>query len=148
MGDLTAQATANAVVVDVCHGIAAQGILAGLDRQRGAAREADAGMIASAYLGIDPETRAHDALARTHEPRQLRSQPPLTRELALAIGNDDLKTLLPGAHGLAQRLKHRRDAIGVNPLDPGDTHALERGLDVEALAATICGAAARQDVLL
>src|SRR5215510_12905492 len=102
MCDLTAQSTANAVIVDVCHGILAQGILVGFERQRGATREADAGVIASANLGIDPETRAHDAPARTDEPRQLGSQPPLTRELALTIGNDNLETLLRGAHGLAQ----------------------------------------------
>ena len=54
-------------------GIGAQRILARLDGERGAARQADAGMVAGAHLRIDPEARAHHALAGRHRLRHLRA---------------------------------------------------------------------------
>ena len=60
---LPAQPAADAVVVDVGDGIGAQRVLVRLDGERRAARQADAGMVARAHLRIDPEARAHHALA-------------------------------------------------------------------------------------
>src|SRR5262245_50959445 len=101
-------------------------------------------MIAGAHLRVDPEARTHHALAGTCEPRPLGSQSALTRELTLAVRNDDLETLLPRPHGLTQGPDHGVDAVAAHPLNPAYTHAFERRLDIEALAATVLFCLARE----
>src|SRR5262249_42212038 len=120
MRDLAAQTTADAVVVDMGHGIGTQRVLIGFERERWTAREPDARVVASAQLGVDPKARAHHALTGVEEPGQPRPDAALTRQLTFTIGDDDLETLLRRAHGLAQRVHDGTDAIGTDSPDPGD----------------------------
>src|SRR6185437_17167283 len=103
MCDLAAKAAADAALDDARHGVAAQGIGVGLHGQRRAAGEADAGMIARADLVIDAIARLDHALAALELRRLLAAQPALARELAFAIGDDDLEPALGRAHRLLQR---------------------------------------------
>src|SRR6185312_2543422 len=61
--DLAAQAAADAALIDVRHGVAAQRIGVRLHRQRRAARKPDAGMVAGADRVVDAVARLGDALA-------------------------------------------------------------------------------------
>ena len=94
-------------------------------------------MITRAHVRVDPEAGAHNALAGRYPARVLRPDAPLARELAFAVGDDDLEALTPGAQGLAQRVGHTRHAIGAYAPDPQHAHALQGCLDVEALAAAV-----------
>ena len=78
----------HAVVVDVRDGIGAQRIFAGLERERGAARQAHAGMITRAYFRVDPETGAHHAFAGGYGFRHGGAHAALARELAFAVGDN------------------------------------------------------------
>src|SRR5467141_749439 len=94
VSDLTAQAAADAIVVHMCDGIRPQRIWIGCDRERGAAGQSDAGMVAGADVGIDAEARADDALAFAQILGDLRSNTALKRELAFAVGDDHLQPTL------------------------------------------------------
>ena len=63
VADLAAHAAAQAVVVDVRHRMVAERVRVGLDGQRRAARQPDAGVIAGTYVVVDAEPSANDALA-------------------------------------------------------------------------------------
>src|SRR5262245_42786517 len=62
--DLAAESAADAGVVDVRHRIRLERVARGLDRERRATRETDAGMVAGAHVFVDAEAGAHHALAR------------------------------------------------------------------------------------
>ena len=68
VGHLAAHTAADAAVVDVRDRIGAQRVRVCLDRERRAAGEADAGVIAGAGIRIDAEALAHHALAGLRSP--------------------------------------------------------------------------------
>src|SRR5215510_908183 len=120
MRDLAAQTTADAVIVDMGHGIGAQRVLIGCERERWTAGKPDARVVPGAQLGVDPKACAHHALTGVEKPGQARPDAALTRQLTFTICDDDLETLLSRAHGLAQRVHDRTDTIGPVSPDPGD----------------------------
>jgi len=129
-------------------GVGAQRILVGLDGERGAARQADAGVVARAHLRIDPEARAHQALAGRQLARVLWPDAPLPGELAFAVGDDHLEAPAAAAQRFAQHTGDAGHSIGAHALDPPDTQALQGGLHVEARAAASRLFGAREDLLL
>src|SRR6185312_16981513 len=127
---LTAQATADAAVVHVRHGIAAQRVGAGLHHQRRATGEPDAGVIAGADLVVDAEARAYHPPAGLEIGGDLRTDAALAGELALAVGDDHLQALLLRAHRLAQGLEHGADVVGPDSAQPVHAHRLQGRGDV------------------
>src|SRR5258706_4366836 len=85
-------------------------------------------MVARAYVLVRAEARAYHAFARFECRGNLRTDAPLALELALGVGDDDFQPLVRGVHGLAQRLRHLADAVGVDRLDPLDADTLQRTL--------------------
>src|SRR5262249_3734218 len=88
--DLAAHAAADAALDHRRHRIRAQRIGIGLNGQRWAAGEADAGMVAGADFIVDAEARAHHARAALEPFGILRAHAALARELAFAIRDDHL----------------------------------------------------------
>src|SRR5262245_30609061 len=91
MGDLAAQPAADAALDHGCDRIGAQRIGTGLDGERGAAGEPDAGMVASADLLVDAEARLYHPLAALELPGVLGAHAALARQLAFAVGDDHLE---------------------------------------------------------
>ena len=114
-------------------------ITRGLHRQRRTAGEADAGMVAGADILIHAKACAHHPLATLQRRGHLRLEPALPLELAFGLGDDHLQSLERCAHGLAQRRRHFRHAVGVHGLLPLHTEAGERLLDahVDCLAVVL-----------
>src|SRR5258708_15133611 len=110
MGDLTAQAAADTALDDAGDGIGAQRIGVGLDGERRAAGEADAGMIARADLVVDAVAHLDHALAARELARILGAHPALSRELSFAAGADHLEAPLGGLHRLLPAPPHARAA--------------------------------------
>src|SRR5690606_31484139 len=81
--DLAAQAAAHAVVGDVRDRVDLQRVGRRPDGEGGAARQADARVIAGAGVLVDAEAGAHDALALLQHPRAQRLEATLPLELAL-----------------------------------------------------------------
>src|SRR5256885_15735427 len=88
---LAAEATTDAAVDHGRHRIGAQRIRIVLDRQRWAAGEPDARVIARAGVLVDAVLHAHVPLALLHLLRDHGTQLPLALELALAFGDDHLQ---------------------------------------------------------
>src|SRR6186713_3402064 len=88
---LAAQAAADAAVEHRGDGIHAQWIRRRLHRQRRAAGQADARMVAGARVLVDAVLDAHRALARREPCGTPRLDAALALELALAFGDDDLE---------------------------------------------------------
>ena len=63
VGDLTTVAAADAALVDGCDGVIAQGVVEAFQRQRGAAGQADAGVVAGADVLVDAEAGGLDPAA-------------------------------------------------------------------------------------
>ena len=100
MGDLAAQPAADAAVDHRGDGVAAQRVGIGLDGQRRAAGQADAGMVAGADILVDAVARAHHARAARELRRIFGAQAALAHQLAFAVGDDHLEAVL----GAAQRV--------------------------------------------
>src|SRR5579864_5729846 len=118
MHHLAAEAAADAALDHARHGIAAQRVGIGLDGERGAAREPDAGMVAGADFVVDAIARPHHALATLQLLRLLAAYPALARELALAVGDDHLEPALGGFHRLLERLQNIADVVGAHRAQP------------------------------
>src|SRR6266516_1760557 len=100
MRDLAAEAAADAGVDDLRDRLDAQWIGVRRNRQRRAARETDAGMIACAGVGIDAETFAHHAVAVLDGLVYQRADAALLVQHAFGLRHDDLRAFL----GCGQRL--------------------------------------------
>ena len=148
VGDLAAQTAADAALDHGCHRIAAQRIGIGLDRERGTAGEPDAGMVAGANLVIDAEAHPHHALAAFELIGILRAHAALARELAFAVGDDDLEAALRGAHGLFQGLGHLGDAVAAHRAQPLDPERAQGLLDGHAGRGADAVGGARRQILL
>ena len=65
MGDFAAKTATDAIVVDMSDRVRAKRVGIGCDRERRTPRQADAGMITGASIGINTEAGPHDAPAFT-----------------------------------------------------------------------------------
>src|SRR5207249_4657042 len=128
---LAAQAAADAAVDDRRHRIGTQRIRVVLDRERRAAGEANAGVIARAGVLVHAVLDAHVARALLQLFRHLWAELALPLQLALALGDDDLQPLVVRGHRFFQRLGHFTDPVVVHRLDPADADALERALHAD-----------------
>ena len=148
MRDFAAQAAADATVDHGRHRIAAQRIGRRLHRQRRAARQPDAGMIAGADLVVDAVARAGDAHPAFELDGVLGAHAALARQLAFAVGDDHLQAALGGLHRLLQRLGHQRDRIAAHRAQPFHAHDAQRLLDIDAGRRAVAAGDARGNVLL
>ena len=148
MRDLTAQAAADAALHDGCNRIGAQRIGRGLHGERRAARQPDAGMVAGADLVVDAVAGARHALAALEFLGVLGAHAALARELAFAVGDDDLEAFFGGVHRLLQRLHHLADAVGAHRAQPFHAHRAQRLLYIDAGRRAVAAGRARRDVLL
>src|SRR3954471_4262145 len=114
MRDLAAQSAADAGLDDARDRVRTQGIGRRLHGERWTTREANAGMISGADLVVDTEFGAHSARAGLEPGGVLGADAALTRQLTLAVRDNDLEAGLGGAHRLFQRLDHRGDAVGAH----------------------------------
>src|SRR5690625_5243446 len=130
MGHFTAQATADAAVQYLGYRIHAQRIGIRLDRQRRAARQANARMVAGTGILIDTEAVTHHAFAFLDLAAENRLFAALPVQHALGLGDDDLGSGLVRCHRFAQGVAHFRHFIGVGlKLDPFGAHAAHRLFD-------------------
>ena len=114
VADLAAQPAADAGVDHLGDRLAPQRIGIGRDRQRRAAGEPDAGMIAGAGVGIDAEALAHHALAALRGLAQQRPDAALLVQHAFRLRDDDLRAPSPwwSAPPAACRASWRRRRCG------------------------------------
>ena len=110
MGVLAAQAAADAAVDHDGHRVHLQRIGVVLDGEGGAARQADAGVVAIADVLVDAVLHAHHALALLQQAGDPGLDAALPLELALALGDDDLQAVEVAGEGFLQRLAHLLDA--------------------------------------
>src|SRR4051812_34752086 len=128
---LAAQPAADAAVDHRRDRVAAQWIGVVLDRQRRAARQADARVVAGARVLVDAVLDAHHARAGGDFLRDHGPELALLLQLALAFGDDDLQALVVRIHRLLQRLRHRPDPVVVHGPDPADADALQGAFDAD-----------------
>ena len=127
---LPAQSAADAGIDHLGHRLAAQRVGIGRERERGASRQPNAGMIAGAGIGIDAEALAHHALAALQALAHQRPHAPLLVEHAFRLGDDDLRPLDRGSERLLERVAHPADVIGARDrAHPVDADAAHRLLD-------------------
>src|SRR5437773_10366 len=100
---LAAKAAADAAVDHRRHRVAAQRVGVVLDGEGRAAGEADAGVIAGAGVLVDAVFDADVPLAFRQFLGYLRTELALPFQLALALGNDDLESLVIRGHRLLER---------------------------------------------
>ena len=81
--NLPAIAATDAILIDKGHRIVFQRIVGMFERQGRTAREADAGVIASANVGVDAEFLANHAFARAHRLGEHRTNAALLVQHAL-----------------------------------------------------------------
>ena len=97
-----------------------------LERQRRAAGQANAGVIAGAGVLVDSKTLAHHALAILDALGKQRLFAPLLVEHAFGRGDDDLGAFDIGGQRFLQRIAHLRHVIGaVDLADPFRADALD-----------------------
>ena len=104
MSDLAAQAAADTAFDDRGYRIAAQRIGIGFDRQRRAAGQPDAGMVAGAQLIVDAKPGLHHALTALEFVGLFDADAALPRQHAFTVGNDHFEP----AFGATDRLFQRR----------------------------------------
>ena len=126
VGDLAAVAAADAGLVDAGHRVVAQRVVKTFEGQRGAAGQADAGVIAGADVLIDAKARGRDATALFDRLRAQWFFAPLFVQHAFGGGDDDLGAGRLGGEGFNKRVAQSGDIIGVVDLaDPIDPDALD-----------------------
>src|SRR5205807_1916173 len=130
--DLAAHAAADARVVHVRDRILAERVGTLAQRQRRAAVEPHARVIAGADLGVYAEAWLHHRLARRRARAVQWAQPALALELALAPGDHDLEPLHARRQRLPERADHLRDVVGVHRADPRHADAPQRLRDGHA----------------
>ena len=127
MGIGTADTAADAAIVDIRHRVLPQRVRIGLDGQRRTSGNTYTGMVASAGLTIDHETRPPGALPVLDRLVEQRFDAPLPIEHALALGDDHLQTGLGACQRLPQGLFHVFNTVSADradPLDPGPATGL------------------------
>ena len=105
-------------------------------------------MVAGADLVVDAVAGAGDAQSALELLGVLGAHAALTRQLAFAVGDDDLEALLGGPHRLLQCRRHLGDAVGAHRAQPFDAHHAQRLLDIDAGRRAVAARRARRDVLL
>ena len=148
MCHLATQPAADTGLDDGGDRIGAQRIGRRLDGERRTAGEADAGVVAGAYLAVDAVARAGDAFATLELFGVLGADAPLPRQHAFAVGDDDLEPALGGLHRLLQRRHHLRDAIGAHGAHPFHAHRTQGLLDIHARRGAGAARLRRRHVLL
>src|SRR5262249_55417673 len=118
-----------------------------LHGQRRATRQADAGMIAGAGIGVDPETLRYDPLTVSNRLPKQRAHAALAVELALALGHYDFGTAVAGAERLAQHLERVAHVIGMGAPHPAHADTSHRVDDGIVALAACAGTARRGDIL-
>ena len=132
MGVLAAEPASDAAVEHRGDRVLAHRIRVRADRERGAAGNADARVIAGAGLRVDAEAFADDALALLHAPGDERLLAPRPIQRALALGDDDLGALVSRGEGFLEQVAHLVYLEGIRhgpgPLDPDATNRLFDGV--------------------
>jgi hypothetical protein len=105
MGVGAAQAAAHAAVDHGGHRVHLQRIGVVLERERGAARQADAGVVAGADVLVHAVLHALDALAALQQAGDPGLDAALALELAFALGHDHLQAVEVAGEGLFQRAR-------------------------------------------
>ncbi|KAG1080986.1 hypothetical protein G6F40_015668 [Rhizopus arrhizus] len=108
MGDFAAVAAADAAAFHVGHRVFLQGVAAVFHRQRRAARQADAGVVAGADVRGHAEAFLHHALAFLDRLVEQRLDAALLVQHAFGLRNDDLGTLDIGACAPISRPRRAR----------------------------------------
>ena len=93
MRDLAAQAASHTAVDHRRDRIRTQRVGVVLDRERRAAGEPDARVVAGTRIGVDAEALPHDATARFRQLHQLGLDAALLVQLTFTLGDDDLGSL-------------------------------------------------------
>src|SRR5262245_47974751 len=106
MGVLAAQAAAYAAVDHGCHRVAAQRVRVVPDRERRAAGEPDARVVAGAGVLVDPVFDSDHPFTPFECLGCSWLETSLPLELALALGDDDLEPSLLGRHRLLVGLRN------------------------------------------
>src|SRR5829696_8133985 len=136
MRHFPADATAHAAVIDMRDCIATQAIIAGLECERRATRQPNAGMVAGAKVVIDAKTLAHDALAFLRLLLEKRRDAALPRKLTFAFGHDHFGSGEAGGESLSKRRHRGAHIVSAHRPYPFDTDPANGGLDrVLAIAA-------------
>ena len=148
MRDFAAQAAADAAFDHGRHRIGAQRIGVGLDGERRAAGQPDAGMVAGADFIVDAKARLHHALAALELVGIRGADAALPRQHAFAIGDDDLEPMLGRAHGFLQRLHHFGHAVGVHGAQPSDAERAQSLFNGDAGRRAAAVRRARRQILL
>src|SRR5574339_132165 len=102
---LAAQSATDAAVDHRRHRVAAQRIGVVLDGQRRAARQADARVVAGAGVFVHAVLHSYGSLSFSQILGDDGPELALPLELALALGDDHLETLVVGLHRLLERLR-------------------------------------------
>ena len=148
MRDLAAQAAAHTGVDHRRHGVGTQRVRVGLDGERRAAGQPDAGVVPGAGVGVHAKALAHHALTRGQALALQRLLAPLLVEHALALRHQHLGAGLRAGQGLLQRGGHGLEIVGArdgaHPVHAHAPHSLRDGM---AGAARGVGGFGGQDVL-
>src|SRR5206468_4392687 len=126
VGDLAADAAADARVVHVRDRVLAERIGALAKRERRASIQAHAGVVARAHVGVDAEARLDDLTAGGRLAAQPGPLATLALEHALVPRDDDLEAGDARRQGLADRSDHLGDAVRVHGPDPLHAQAVQR----------------------
>src|SRR5215467_2141403 len=86
-------------------------------------------MISRASVLVDAILHAQDALARLEQRRAPWLDPPLSLELALALGDNHLEPREVGRERFVERAPHLGDAVAVDLAQPLHPDAFQRALD-------------------
>jgi hypothetical protein len=105
-------------------------------------------MVSGANLVVDPEAGFHHAGAALEFFRLLDAEAALARQHAFAVGDDDLKPLLGGAHRFLQRRYHLADAMGADRSQPMHAERTECPLDTDPSRGAGAAGVARRQILL
>ena len=120
---VTADTAADTAIVHIGDWIYTQWVGIVFNRQRGTARNTDAGVIPGAGLTINIKPRSHCALAVGNGFFHQWLYTSLAIEHALALGNNHFQTALFSGQGLCQGVFHFADTVSANGAQPLDTGA-------------------------
>ncbi len=148
IGDLAAVAAGHAAIVHMGHRVGLERVAAVLERERRAARQAHAGVVATAHGCVHTEFFLDHTFTPLDRRRNLRLHAALLVEHAFALGDHHLGALEVGGQRLLQGGLHRVDVVGVvHGAHPLHAHAAHRCLDRVLGAAVLVVDARGQQVL-